>query len=150
MRPWRMARILTKPRVEGHQKMSCWGPGKKVCWGPADDESRGQRRRQGSGQKAESQTPVPGPPAGDSEDLGLRVVMSHEWFQRRQMLLDLWLKRQLVAIWVTFSPSPPLPPTHCTACGMVVPWPGAEFMSPTLGEQSLNHWTVREVPELHS
>ena len=38
---------------------------------------------------SKSQTLEPGPPAGDSEDLGLQVVMSHERFQRRQMLLDL-------------------------------------------------------------
>ena len=32
------------------------------------------------------------------------------------------------------------------ACGILVPQPGMELVSPALGSQSLNHWTTREVP----
>ena len=35
---------------------------------------------------------------------------------------------------------------RCAACGILVPWSGLEPASPALGEQSLNHWTDREVP----
>ena len=34
-----------------------------------------------------------------------------------------------------------------TACGILVPQPGTKPVSPALGEQSLNHWTAREVPQ---
>jgi len=34
----------------------------------------------------------------------------------------------------------------CTACGILVPWPGIELTSSVLEAQSLNHWTAREVP----
>ena len=30
---------------------------------------------------------------------------------------------------------------HCAGCGILVPQPGIEPESPTLGAQSLNHWT---------
>ena len=33
-----------------------------------------------------------------------------------------------------------------TACGILVTWPGIEPTSSALEEQSLNHWTTREVP----
>ena len=33
----------------------------------------------------------------------------------------------------------------CTACGILVRWPGMENMPPALGAQNLNHWTAREV-----
>ena len=34
------------------------------------------------------------------------------------------------------------------ACRILVPWPGNEPPSPTLGAQSLNHWTARKVPHV--
>ena len=30
--------------------------------------------------------------------------------------------------------------------GILVRWPGIEPLPPTLGAQSLNHWTTRKVP----
>ena len=36
---------------------------------------------------------------------------------------------------------------HHVACGILVPQPGAEPMSPTVEAQSHNHWTTREVME---
>ena len=35
---------------------------------------------------------------------------------------------------------------HCTTCGVLVPPSGIEPLPPALEAQSLNHWTVREVP----
>ena len=35
---------------------------------------------------------------------------------------------------------------HCVACGLLVPQPGIEPVSPALGAWSANHWTTREVP----
>ena len=35
---------------------------------------------------------------------------------------------------------------HCSACGILVPWPGIKPMPPELGAQCLNHWTTSEVP----
>ena len=35
-----------------------------------------------------------------------------------------------------------------TACGILIPWPGVEPVSPALEVQSLNHWTAREIPHL--
>ena len=32
----------------------------------------------------------------------------------------------------------------------LVPWPGMESQPPTIGAQSLSHWTMREVPWFHS
>ena len=32
-------------------------------------------------------------------------------------------------------------------CGILVPQPGIEPMSPALKVQKLNHWTTREVPD---
>ena len=39
--------------------------------------------------------------------------------------------------------------TWTLSCGMwdLVPWPGIEPGSPTLGAQRLSHWTTREVPK---
>ena len=37
--------------------------------------------------------------------------------------------------------------TPCMACGILVPQPGIEPMSPAVETQSLNHWTAREVPK---
>ena len=37
---------------------------------------------------------------------------------------------------------------HCASCGILVPQPGIEPVPLALEEQSLNHWTTREVPEL--
>ena len=34
-----------------------------------------------------------------------------------------------------------------TACGILVSWPGIEPTPPALKVRSLNHWTVREVPQ---
>ena len=34
---------------------------------------------------------------------------------------------------------------HHMACGILVPQPGVEPMSPTVEAQSHNHWTAREV-----
>lgn len=39
-------------------------------------------------------------------------------------------------------------PVHAT-CGILVPWPGMEPMTPTLGAWKLNHWTIREVLIIH-
>ena len=39
-------------------------------------------------------------------------------------------------------------PCHA-ACRILVPWPGIEPMPPAVEAQSLNHWTAREVPDLH-
>ena len=36
---------------------------------------------------------------------------------------------------------------HHTACGILVSWPGIEPTPPALKVRSLNHWTVREVPQ---
>ena len=36
----------------------------------------------------------------------------------------------------------------CIAHGILVPWPGIKPVSPTLGVQSLNHWTTREVLDM--
>ena len=33
------------------------------------------------------------------------------------------------------------------ACGILVPQPGIESISPALKVQSLKHWTIREAPE---
>ena len=35
-----------------------------------------------------------------------------------------------------------------TGCGILVPWPGIEPMSPTLEANIFNHWTTREVLNL--
>ena len=35
----------------------------------------------------------------------------------------------------------------CYACGILVPWPGIEPSPPAAEAWSLNHWTVREVPQ---
>ena len=35
-------------------------------------------------------------------------------------------------------------------CGILVPQPGMEPVPPTVGAQSVNHWTIREVPSLLS
>ena len=35
---------------------------------------------------------------------------------------------------------------YLAACRILVPQPGMEPLPPTLGEQTLNHWTTREVP----
>ena len=32
-------------------------------------------------------------------------------------------------------------------CGILVPWPGIETMPPAMEAWSLNHWTIREVPD---
>ena len=34
---------------------------------------------------------------------------------------------------------------HKEVCGIRVPWPGIEPMTPALGAQSLNHWTTKDV-----
>ena len=34
------------------------------------------------------------------------------------------------------------------ACGILVPQPGIEPMSPAFARQIPNHWTIREIPEL--
>ena len=34
------------------------------------------------------------------------------------------------------------------ACGILVPWPGIEFMLPAVEAWSFNHWTTREFPKL--
>ena len=34
----------------------------------------------------------------------------------------------------------------CTACEILVPWPGIEPVPPALAAQSLNHWTARRSP----
>ena len=34
---------------------------------------------------------------------------------------------------------------HCTACGILVPWPGIKPWHPALEAWSLNHWTARGV-----
>ena len=34
------------------------------------------------------------------------------------------------------------------ACGILVPQPGIELMSPVFARQIPNHWTIREIPEL--
>ena len=36
--------------------------------------------------------------------------------------------------------------SHHVACGILVPQPGIEPVSPALEALSLNHWTAREVP----
>ena len=36
--------------------------------------------------------------------------------------------------------------SHCTACGILVSWPGIKPKPPALEALSLNHWTNREVP----
>ena len=35
-----------------------------------------------------------------------------------------------------------------TACGILVPQPGIKPMSPAVEAQSLNHWIIREAPEI--
>lgn len=37
---------------------------------------------------------------------------------------------------------------HHTACGIPVPWPGAEPGPPAVKAQSNNHWTAREFPTI--
>ena len=37
-----------------------------------------------------------------------------------------------------------------SACRILVPLPGIKPASPALEVQSLNHWTTREIPDLHS
>ena len=37
---------------------------------------------------------------------------------------------------------------HCTACRILVPWPGIKPVPYALEVQSLNHWTAREVPRI--
>ena len=34
---------------------------------------------------------------------------------------------------------------HCTACGILVPWPGIQPAPPALEARGLHHWTTREV-----
>ena len=36
------------------------------------------------------------------------------------------------------------------ACGILVPWPGIEFMPPAVEARSPNHWTTREFPGVSS
>ena len=36
---------------------------------------------------------------------------------------------------------------HCTACGILVPQPGIEIVSPALEVWSLNPWTAKKVPK---
>ena len=36
---------------------------------------------------------------------------------------------------------------HPAACGILVPQPGIELMSPAVEAQSLNCWTIEEVPD---
>ena len=36
----------------------------------------------------------------------------------------------------------------CEACEILAPQPGVETALPALEAQSLNHWTVREVPRI--
>ena len=38
-------------------------------------------------------------------------------------------------------------PCHA-ACGILVPLPGIELVSPAVEAWSLNHWTAREAPKL--
>ena len=35
---------------------------------------------------------------------------------------------------------------HCSAYGILVPWPGIEPLAPALEAWSFNHWTAREIP----
>ena len=42
------------------------------------------------------------------------------------------------------------PPPHCVAYGLLVPWPVIKPETPAVEAQSLNHWTTREVPRLHT
>ena len=37
---------------------------------------------------------------------------------------------------------------HSVTCGILVPWPGIEPVSPTVGAGSVKHWTAREAPRL--
>ena len=37
---------------------------------------------------------------------------------------------------------------HCVTCGILVPWPGMEPVSPAEEAWSLNHWTTREILSL--
>ena len=37
---------------------------------------------------------------------------------------------------------------HHVACGILIPWPGIEPVTPALEAQNLNHWTIKEVPLL--
>lgn len=34
----------------------------------------------------------------------------------------------------------------CTACGILLPWPGTELVPPALEAQHLHHWTTRKAP----
>ena len=36
---------------------------------------------------------------------------------------------------------------HCTACGILVPWPGIESRPSAVRMQSPNHWLAREFPQ---
>ena len=45
----------------------------------------------------------------------------------------------LLLLFFTFWP-------HCTACGLLTPWPGVEPGLPALEAPSINHWSAREAP----
>ena len=40
------------------------------------------------------------------------------------------------------------PRLRCVACGILVSQPGIEPLPPALGAWSLNHWTVKESPQI--
>ena len=46
-----------------------------------------------------------------------------------------------LCMYVCFFIGPP-----CEACGILVPQPGIEPMTPSMVEWNLNHWTAGEVP----
>ena len=38
---------------------------------------------------------------------------------------------------------------RCTACGILIPWPGIEPRPPAVEARSPNHWTAREFPHMN-
>ena len=58
-------------------------------------------------------------------------------FLKIQLFCQLSLKKNYLFLF--FWP-------HHGACWILVPWPGMVHTLPTLGAQSLNHWTTRKVP----
>ena len=36
---------------------------------------------------------------------------------------------------------------YCVACRILVPWPGIKLVRPVVEVRSLNHWTIKKVPE---
>ena len=70
----------------------------------------------------------------------LFIFQSPVPYQIYGLNINIWLK-YFLQFFFFFS-------LHHVACGISVPWPGIEPMTPPMEAWSCNHWSTREVPPI--